>query len=409
MNNMNNIFNIPRGLLDAVNKVLLTEHELTRREVAQVDNSYADEIVEHRKATAKISGHVFGTADRITVPLDHSDSHVKTAVTQHLHSIGHTGVDFASGTSVDKHGRTTSIGRTLAKTDAPKSLIDSYATHQQSHADEEELHKKDLQVVISRHPHDVIGMSQGTDWGLRDGEHPIDTKAAGKESCMAFGTYQHGAHMRHELKAGTHVAWLTHKGDDEAKEPLARITLRPYTTVDQNPSELKYKSYKFDVPKKSQLYHNSKFEAVDGDVSNSVDTNLDMATSDNDAIPHHESFFGSETKEHHSGTKLVTTVHFNKPMSTSAIRDFHHGLSDEIGHYELHNFDGIDPEPHQASTAGPAHEILVPGKKHYGRTSYKFRQTVEKWADTHFKPKSGEPYTSKPGVYLDNDPSSITK
>lgn len=220
------IFNIPKSLLEAVNGIILNEHEMTRREVKKVNDQYSPEISQHKLVAQKISGHAFPEdKDRVVVPLENGMTNVQQDVESHIHSHGYHSTEYHNGVTMDTHGRKVSIGRALTKTKAPQNLIDRYATHQQSVGKNPE--SENLQVVISKHPHDVIGMSQGTEWGLRGNEGPIGHEHA-QQSCMKFDTPQFKQHMSKELSNGTHVAWLTHKGDDEAKEPLARITLRPY-------------------------------------------------------------------------------------------------------------------------------------------------------------------------------------
>lgn len=225
------IFDLPKSLLNAVEAVLLKEHEMSRGEVAAVDKKYSDEIAAHRSKTSKISGHVFPEGvDRIVLPLINTSHQTKTDVETHLHSNGFHSVDYASGTAKDSYNRSVSIGKALNKTGAEKELVDRFATHQKTYAKQPET--SNLQVVISRHPHDVIGMSQGTQWGLRpDEEH--STKEKHIQSCMRFDTTHHDKYMPSELTSGTHVAWLTKVGDNEAKEPISRITLRPYSEAVQ--------------------------------------------------------------------------------------------------------------------------------------------------------------------------------
>lgn len=83
------IFNIPQTLLEAINSVILKEHEMTKREVVFADNKYKNEIKNHREATKQISGHIFPEGqDRIVIPLETEQHPTKTAVENHLHSNG---------------------------------------------------------------------------------------------------------------------------------------------------------------------------------------------------------------------------------------------------------------------------------------------------------------------------------
>ena len=81
--------------------------------------------------------------------------------------------------------------------------------------------KSDLHVVISRHPHDVAGMtSKGHSWV--------------NQSCMNFSSGSMKKHLKSDVAHGTHVAYLAHKSDTELKKPLARIALKPYHHEDDH-------------------------------------------------------------------------------------------------------------------------------------------------------------------------------
>lgn len=75
------------------------------------------------------------------------------------------------------------------------------------------------QIVISRHPHDVAGMSSGRGWG----------------SCMTLPTYESdrdaGANNRYltnDLAQGTLTAYLTKHGDDKVESPIGRVNIKPF-------------------------------------------------------------------------------------------------------------------------------------------------------------------------------------
>ena len=97
-------------------------------------------------------------------------------------------------------------------TKADKSLIDKFNVDpDRTNPPPENNHSK-LQVVISRHPHDVAGMSTGQKW----------------DSCMNMVKGANRDFLPHEVAQGTHVAYLTHAGDHMAEKPLARIALKPF-------------------------------------------------------------------------------------------------------------------------------------------------------------------------------------
>jgi hypothetical protein len=406
-----NVFNVTKPLLEAINKVLLNEHEMTRREVNMVDDKFSNHIAEHKTEANSISGHVFGDHDRIVIPLSDYEHPTKTAVESHLNSHGYNHIDYLNGMAIDKHSRIVSIGKTLAKTGATKELIDNYAEHRKTYPDEAKMDTHSLQVVISKHPHDVIGMSQGTEWGIRAHEKHLGADIP-TQSCMRFDTYQHETHIPYELKHGTHIAWLTHKGDNEAKEPISRISLRPYSTNDDEGSnnEPKYSSYKFTVNKRDRVYKNAVEQKLyDEDSDNDAFEQHIAYAMDSDAIPSNESFHHATVTDHHNSSDYaVVHIHLNKPKSFKAIKSIHQGLSDELSHHSSDpSVDGIEPEHWKDKNAAPEHKILVPGSKIYGQHSDTFKNVVDTWAKTHFAPHKDVMYHAKPGIYLDGDSKTL--
>lgn len=80
-----------------------------------------------------------------------------------------------------------------------------------------------LQIVISRHPYDVAGMSSGRSWRscMR---LPADDQAQ-KEG-------DHGinhSYIRHDLRHQTMVAYLTKAGDNSIEKPIARVAIKRFT------------------------------------------------------------------------------------------------------------------------------------------------------------------------------------
>ena len=72
--------------------------------------------------------------------------------------------------------------------------------------------KAEQKIVISRHLHDVAGMSTNQGW----------------TSCMNLDSGLYKENVPEEVKHGTHVAYLVHKHDHKAEKPIARIALKPY-------------------------------------------------------------------------------------------------------------------------------------------------------------------------------------
>lgn len=164
------------------------------------------------------SNHAFKDDEHRThFELEHADSDQVTPnaeVKMHLSNNGYEISDYKMGLAKDKHGRDVKIGKALEQTKAPasvkKSFVNDAARKTTKHAD--------LHIVISRHPHDVAGMSTDRGW----------------TSCMNMdkGQGMYAAMLEDDIKAGTHVAYLVHKNDHTIQKPVARIALKPYKSPD---------------------------------------------------------------------------------------------------------------------------------------------------------------------------------
>lgn len=160
------------------------------------------------------SHHAFPspTHSRVAIPLRSSGrGHHEDEISDHLEKHGYTVHDYREGLAKDKFGRLVKIGKALGKTGgehlASKFSGDPVRQQKSGH--------EDLHVVISRHPHDVMGMtSKGHSWE--------------SSSCMNFETGMNRHFLPNEVEHGTHVAYLTHKDDHDISKPLARLALKPY-------------------------------------------------------------------------------------------------------------------------------------------------------------------------------------
>jgi len=172
--------------------------ELTPKQKTKVDNWSA------KGRNIGFSDHAMGGKDRVVIPL-HTDDPVK----DHLEKSGYK-VDRDKGVAIDKHNRSNAIGRALKKTGAPEDLM---LRHNRDSARQVKFGSNaNHEIVISRHPHDVAGMSTDRAW----------------DSCMDMDHGENNDFLPKEIKNGTHVAYLVNKGDHEAKEPIARIALKPF-------------------------------------------------------------------------------------------------------------------------------------------------------------------------------------
>lgn len=75
-------------------------------------------------------------------------------------------------------------------------------------------------IVISRHPYDIAGMSTDRHW----------------TSCMEIGG-SNGRYVIYDVAEGSLVAYVVRGNDKNIKNPLARITIKPYISV-KNPKDV---------------------------------------------------------------------------------------------------------------------------------------------------------------------------
>lgn len=110
------------------------------------------------------------------------------------------------------------IGKVIAQDPHAKAAFDNDPQLQNSKAGA-------IQVVISCHPYDIIGMSTGRDWD--------------KQSCMRLKDYREGydngqynRHVEKDVSEGTLVAYAIRDGDTNIQKPLARCLLKPFVNED---------------------------------------------------------------------------------------------------------------------------------------------------------------------------------
>lgn len=186
------------------------------------------------------SDHAFGGSgvDKITIPLeDHTDIEPHPQIKKHLESHGYKITDYRQGLTKAPNGQTLKIGKALQKTKAPDSLMNVFNTDPSRQATRKH---SQLHVVISRHPHDVVGMSTNKGWksclGMKKSDRQHDPRLRDTDNSKFLG---------HEILEGTHVAYLAHKDDSELKRPIARIALKPFTTYDNSHKVLRPESQIF--------------------------------------------------------------------------------------------------------------------------------------------------------------------
>lgn len=181
-----------------------------------------------------ISKHVIPSGQHRMVlslddPHDGAEQHVEAPshIKQHLENAGYKIKNYKTGVVEDKHGRETKIGKALVASKAPKEYVD-HVNGDPSRTASKKVHNN-LEVVVSRHPYDVAGMSTDRGWTscMRMGT-PTGNPHEDRDPANHYGGGINKEYLPHEIKHGTHVAYLVNKGDHEVKNPIARIALKPY-------------------------------------------------------------------------------------------------------------------------------------------------------------------------------------
>lgn len=202
---------------------MLTFSQFKKVILEALDEKEKASVDKWEKGDNSFSDHAFhGDSDmqRRSVELEHpeakSEHHAK--VEDHLSKHGFSVSDYKSGKAKDKYGREVNIGKALEKTKASDDIKKGFA-NDPSRQQQRKTSSSDLHVSFSRHPHDVAGMtSSGHSWE--------------NESCMNFKTGGNKHYLPHDVKHGTHIAYLSHKDDHDNSHPLARIALKKFTNVD---------------------------------------------------------------------------------------------------------------------------------------------------------------------------------
>ena len=84
---------------------------------------------------------------------------------------------------------------------------------------------KSFYIVFSKHRYDVAGMSTGRGW----------------TSCMNLYTGINAHYVQHDVKAGTLVAYLVRNDDLNIKNPVARVAIKPFVSL-EDPSNVLYQA-----------------------------------------------------------------------------------------------------------------------------------------------------------------------
>lgn len=193
------------------------QYDLILEELSDSQKAKVDKWVKPGRRTIDISSHVFPAGhERMSIPLeDPKDKKVEAPehIESHLKQHGYEVHDYLNGRVKDKHGREMKLGKALKQSKAPDDLINHFNTDPKRNT--ARIHGG-LNVVMSRHPYDVAGMSTDRGW----------------TSCMNMDGGCENHHLRRDVHHGTHVAYLVHKDDANIHNPIARIALKPFHSLD---------------------------------------------------------------------------------------------------------------------------------------------------------------------------------
>lgn len=191
--------------------------------------------------------HVFKDAapkndpHRIRIPfVDHGDnveSHVRNEVEAHLNRHGYHVVDYKKGLATKIGSKQQDKIHNLLQDGPPyDTYLSSAFKDDEARLDRRKDYTKDHVITITRHPHDVAGMSACS--------YPWS-------SCMNFKSGSENQHLPLEVKEGTMVAYLHHKDDKNIEHPVSRLAIRPWEKAhfdwDEDP-DTAHRVYRAEAP-----------------------------------------------------------------------------------------------------------------------------------------------------------------
>lgn len=224
------IRNIPKSLIESAKKQI-TEAVALKGHIAMAKKASNQSKLFGKTEAEIISQHVIPLGEDTTVlPLERDTATPHPDVVDHLDKHGYDVHDYMKGLAIKKGEKKNpiSIGKVLARTDAPQSLKTTYEKDPNRQGIDSNVH-----VVISRNPLHVAGMSTHQNWEscqtLGGGGKYIDSEGKTRNlDKQDIGDYSE--YVKDDIAAGSHIAYLVHKPEDVDKhyKPIARILLKPY-------------------------------------------------------------------------------------------------------------------------------------------------------------------------------------
>lgn len=168
-----------------------------------------------KKEYKRYLDHIFKGKDRIYIPFEHKEEiKVPKSINNVVTSKGYTIEDYIAGLAKNSKGRLIKIGKLLSQEENSKELLDEFNTSRTN------VKNKEVQIVISRHPYDLAGMSTGRGW----------------TSCMNLKE-SNSLYIHRDIKYGTLIAYLIEKDDINIKHPISRLSIKQYINT-KNPTDL---------------------------------------------------------------------------------------------------------------------------------------------------------------------------
>lgn len=234
--------------------VYMVNEELTPKQKKIVDNW----VTENKEAGEDVDPSVHDDlfhrytndrhSPRFVIPLSNHEVSFNSDVASHLHQNGGWTIhDYAKGIATRKtktkkgfiKPEYKSIGTILHETGGQDKHVDSYDK------DGNDIKKpltdvfrddplrantktSNMQIVISRHPYDIGGMTSGRKW-----ESTCMRLPHGKSKNKELHTGgEHHSYIQSDLSHQTIAAYLTHAGDNTINNPIARVLLKRHTNME---------------------------------------------------------------------------------------------------------------------------------------------------------------------------------
>lgn len=368
---------------------LLLQEELSDKQKKQVDKWT---VSKRKNRNIDFSDNFFGGKDNMRRSFDLQtpekiSKHAKL-IAKHFENHPHIRItDYGRGeasetvqTQMGPKERPISIAKALSKTGADH-LVPGFANDPTRTSASKNLHK-DYQVTITRHPHDIGGMtSKGQSWA--------------NESCMNYENGSNNQYLQDDVEHGTHVAYLHRKDDPEMKKPLARIALKPFNNIDDDKDTIlrpEDRTYGSGGSHFNHTVHAILDQHLSGSPGSLYEKNQNVYDDSNQ-----DAYFAATKKEHlQAGIEKLASI----KSTTSKTRGVPDRLADAIiDHPKFnaklaeHAIDQIEPDfDLNKDDRHEGKERLISSITQYSNP----KRILNKISDRHFKKLINLPYMSNP-------------